>query len=135
MRPRLFILLLLLPLTCMAQGRDGTGDPNRRNPLDGTKIFQYYCAACHGADGRGPSSSVLEHGVPDLTLISRRNDGKFPRQRVRDLIEGEVAGPVVHGNREMPIWRPVFHEIEADQDWGEVRLDAVTKHLESIQKK
>lgn len=137
MQPRLFILLLLLPLACMAQGRDRAGDPNRRHPVDGTKIFQNYCAACHGADGRGrgTSSAVLEREVPDLTLISRKNDGKFPRQRVRDLIEGKATGPVARGDREMPIWGPLFHEIEADQDWGEVRLDAVTKHLESLQKK
>ena len=42
---------------------------------------------------------------------------------------------LAHGNREMPVWGPIFHEVEADQDWGEVRLDAITKHLESIQQK
>ncbi len=23
-----------------------------------------------------------------------------------------------HGDREMPIWGPIFHQVEADQDWG-----------------
>jgi hypothetical protein len=27
---------------------------------------------------------------------------------------------LAHGDREMPIWGPIFHEVEADQDWGEV---------------
>ena len=40
-----------------------------------------------------------------------------------------------HGDREMPVWGPIFHEVEVDQDWGEVRLDAITKHMESIQQK
>jgi hypothetical protein len=35
----------------------------------------------------------------------------------------------------MTIWGPIFHEVEADQDWGEVRLDAITKYIESIQQK
>jgi hypothetical protein len=34
----------------------------------------------------------------------------------------------------MPIWGPIFHEVESDQDWGEVRLDAINKHIESIQR-
>jgi hypothetical protein len=70
-----------------------------------------------------------------LTLISQRNGGKFPRQQVKDIIEGKESGPLAHDNREMPIWGPIFHDVESDEDWGEVRLDAVTKHLESIQQK
>jgi hypothetical protein len=33
------------------------------------------------------------------------------------------------------IERPIFHEVEADQDWEEVRVDAITKYMESIQQK
>ena len=44
-------------------------------------------------------------------------------------------GPLAHGDREMRIWGPIFHEVESDQDWGEVRLDAITKYMESIQQK
>jgi hypothetical protein len=39
------------------------------------------------------------------------------------------------GEREMPIWGPIFHEVESDQDFGEIRLEAVAKYLESIQRK
>jgi hypothetical protein len=42
---------------------------------------------------------------------------------------------MAHGNREMPVWGPVFHFVEWDQDLGNVRLDAITKYLESIQEK
>jgi mono/diheme cytochrome c family protein len=108
-----------------------------RNPVEGAKIFRYYCAACHGADGRGhgPASVALKHKVPDLTLISQRNGGKFPYEREKEIIEGKQPGPLAHGDREMPIWGPIFHEVESDQDWGEVRLDAITKYMESIQQK
>jgi mono/diheme cytochrome c family protein len=133
------LLLCLVPLTPVlflaAQKPDKTTPP--RNPIDGATIFRSYCAACHGADGRGhgPASVALKHAVPDLTLISQRNGGKFPYQRVKDIIEGKEPGPSAHGDREMPTWGPIFHEVESDMDWGEVRLDTVTKHLESIQQK
>src|SRR5450755_3179984 len=132
----LFLVLLLAVLLPAAQKQDKTTPP-ARNPVEGAKIFRYYCAACHGADGRGhgPASVALKHAVPDLTLISQRNGGKFPYRRVKEIIEGKEPGPLAHGDREMPIWGPIFHEVELDEDWGEVRLDAITKHMESIQQK
>jgi len=33
----------------------------------------------------------------------------------------------------MPIWGPVFHQVESDVDRGYVRLDNLIKYLESIQ--
>jgi mono/diheme cytochrome c family protein len=127
-------VLLSTILLLAAQKQDKTPAPK---PIEGAVIFRSYCAACHGPDGRGhgPASAALKHPVPDLTLISQRNGGKFPYQHVKDIIEGKEPGPSAHGNREMPIWGPVFHEVEVDMDWGEVRLVAVSKHLESIQQK
>lgn len=37
-----------------------------------------------------------------------------------------------HGSREMPIWGPIFHQIESDVDKGNV-LENLVKYLESIQ--
>ena len=126
-------LLLLLPALAAAQ----SPAPPRRIPLDGPKIYQYHCATCHGSDGRGhgPASAALKQPVQDLTLISQRNRGRFPYQHVKEIIDGTQIGPSAHGTREMPIWGPIFHEVDADQDWGEVRLDAVTKQVESMQQK
>ncbi len=142
LRPALIpALLLLFCLAAVAQnqGPKAPGDPNRpaRYPLEGAKIFQYYCASCHGPDarGHGPAAPALRHSTPDLTLISQKNGGKFPYQQVKDIIAGTGSAPLAHGNREMPIWGPVFHQVETDQDWGEVRLDAITKYLASIQQK
>jgi mono/diheme cytochrome c family protein len=33
----------------------------------------------------------------------------------------------------MPIWGPIFHQVEADVDWGNVRVENLVKYLESIQ--
>jgi mono/diheme cytochrome c family protein len=132
----LYVVLLPAVLLPAAQKQDTTTS-SARNTIEGAKIFQYHCAACHGSDGRGhgPASVALKHPVPDLTLISQRSGGKFPYQRVKGIIEGNEPGLLAHGNREMPIWGPIFHEVESDQDWGEVRLDAITRHMESIQQK
>jgi mono/diheme cytochrome c family protein len=137
-RLSLLILCLLLPavLPLAAQKQDKTTSP-AVDTVEGAKILQYRCAVCHGADGRGhgPDSVVLNHAVPDLTLISKRSGGKFPYQRVRGIIEGKERGLPAQVDREMPTWGPIFHQVELDQDWGEVRLDAITKYTESIQQK
>jgi mono/diheme cytochrome c family protein len=133
--PSLF--LLFLPILLSAAWTQDRTPSSAYKTIEGAKVFQYRCAMCHGVDGRGhgPDSIVLKHSTPDLTLISQRNGGKFPYQRIKDIIDGEKTGLLSQGDREMPIWGPIFHVVESDQDWGEVRLDAITKHVESIQQK
>ncbi len=137
-KTKMLSLVLLLIFTPLLHGQ-GQGQPasSGHNPFEGAAIFRQYCAACHGADarGHGPASAALKHAVPDLTRISQRNKGTFPFERVKKTIEGKDPGPIAHGNREMPIWGPIFHEVESDQDLGEVRLEAITKYLESLQQK
>ncbi len=135
--PMLLLCLILLPAVLLPAQKQEKMMPSARDTVEGAKIFQYHCAVCHGADGRGhgPDSVVLKHAVPDVTLISQRSGGKFPYQRVKKVIEGGKTGLRSQGDREMPIWGPIFHRVESDQDWGEVRLDAITRHMESIQQK
>jgi mono/diheme cytochrome c family protein len=63
------------------------------------------CAACHGEDGKGNGvlASVLKVPAPDLTTLSRRNDGHFPLAAVTEIIDGRTL-IAAHGTREMPIW-------------------------------
>jgi len=106
--------------------------------VDGAGIFRTSCAACHGPDGRGngPASKALKREVPDLTGLSQRNGGAFPAVHVRTTIMfGTDDLLPAHGSKMMPIWGPIFHELEFDQDLGNVRLENVTKYLESIQRK
>jgi mono/diheme cytochrome c family protein len=103
--------------------------------LKGVDIYHAYCASCHGAQGKGdgPVAPALSAKMPDLTTIAQRNGGVFPTNRVRKIIMGEdsILG---HGSREMPVWGPIFHQVERDRDYGEVRLQNVTDYLKSIQK-
>ncbi len=104
--------------------------------LDGGTLFMNYCAVCHGkfADGDGPMASVLKVPVPNLTEIAKRNNGKFPFEKIERRIEGNAASVTAHGTKEMPVWGPIFSQVTTDADYGKVRIHNITKYLESIQK-
>jgi mono/diheme cytochrome c family protein len=103
-------------------------------PIDGPELFRAYCAPCHGLDakGTGPAASALKAKVPDLTLLARKNQGQFPAADVREVILGDKI-LAAHGSREMPLWGPVFHQVESDMDWGNVRVNNLVEYLQSIQ--
>jgi mono/diheme cytochrome c family protein len=134
------IILLLsaaLPLFLVGQGSAAPTGEHKYLPVDGAQIFRNYCAVCHGTDGKGkgPAAGALKHAPPDLTLISRRNRGRFPRDHIKAIIAGQEQSFAAHGSREMPVWGPIFHNVEWDQDLGEVRLENVTSFVESLQQK
>jgi mono/diheme cytochrome c family protein len=103
--------------------------------VKGPDLFRAHCAACHGVGGRGdgPVARALKVKPPDLTTTAQRNGGRFPAERIRKLISGDEESNA-HGSREMPIWGPIFHQVEWDRDWGRVRLENLVKYLQSIQK-
>ena len=71
----------------------------------GESEYRQHCAACHGLEGRGdgPVGQMLKTPAPNLALITQRNGGKYPVQKIYDIIEG---GSVIaaHGTRDMPLW-------------------------------
>jgi len=104
--------------------------------LEGPELYKAYCAVCHGTDlkGGGPMAKSLMAKVPDLTVISMHNGGKFPSVRVQRIISGEETLTTGHGSREMPIWGPVFSQIAWDQDLGRVRVYNLAQFIEQNQK-
>jgi hypothetical protein len=130
------IVVLLSGTPGVAQEDKGWLDRNAlTGPLGGVELFRDYCAACHGTDarGNGPVAPALKKPVPDLTQISQRNGGRFPREQVRNYISGE-SDILAHGTRAMPIWGPIFRQMDRDSELGEIRLHNVTVYLESLQK-
>jgi mono/diheme cytochrome c family protein len=100
---------------------------------DAAKMFNSYCAVCHGKEGKGngPAASALTKVPADLTQISARNGGKFPDVKVSRYIEG--ADQVqAHGTRDMPMWGDLFRSI--GQDTAQMRVAGLTEYIKSLQK-
>lgn len=107
--------------------------------LTGAELYGRFCASCHGTSGRGdgPVSQSFTVEVPDLTLISRRQGGEFPRERIEKIIDGRfIIG--AHGTREMPIWGEEFmHAAIGDPDAEratEVIIRRLLEHIRSLQR-
>ena len=111
-------------------------------PADlGRGDFMTYCSACHGVSGIGDGTvaEFLTLTAANLTQMSLKNGGIFPRQRAIEVIDGR-AQVSVHGERDMPVWGDWF-KFEADADGGDAkaekivreRIDALVTYLESIQ--
>ena len=102
--------------------------------LAGRDSFQMYCASCHGPAGHGdgPVASELRNRPADLSTLAQRNEGAFPRDRVRRLISGDTAVSA-HGTSEMPVWGLMFRMFESDARVRE-RIENLLTYLESLQK-
>lgn len=101
----------------------------------GKDIYMAYCAACHGESGKGdgPAAAGLKAFPPDLTYVSTRNGGDFPRVLVEKYIDGDQLIPI-HGTRQMPVWGKVFRREVPDTE-ARMQISALTAYLESIQLK
>jgi mono/diheme cytochrome c family protein len=100
-------------------------------------MFKAYCASCHGTDGKGagPAAAALNKALPDLTLISKRNGGKFPFDRVMQTIRDNGAIPA-HGSADMPVWGPVFLATSHNEAATVLQRESNLAHyIESLQAK
>ena len=107
------------------------------SPASGKEMYVRYCASCHGitGTGNGPAAAALKVAPPDLTTLSRRNQGKYPGAHVAHLIQGDGTMPA-HGSKEMPVWGPVFSSMsKGDQALVQMRISNLTKYIEAMQAK
>jgi cytochrome c553 len=110
----------------------------------GRTDFLTYCAACHGVEGKGDGTiaEFLTITAADLTQITKRNKGSFPRDRMIGVIDGRTEVKV-HGPRDMPVWGDWF-EFEAgssiagkgaEEKIVRERINALVDYIETIQEK
>jgi mono/diheme cytochrome c family protein len=126
------VVILLGALPTQSFSQDDTGEHD----------FRLYCSDCHGEGGHGdgPKTFGLSGPAPDLTRLSERNGGVFPRERLQAIIDGrEILKN--HGDREMPVWGTWF-KMEAEEDLGgaegdegtvQRRITALIDFLETLQ--
>ena len=104
----------------------------------GAELYAQNCASCHGVygEGDGPMAPALSVVMLDLRYISDRNEGVFPRETIRQIIDGRESQSA-HGERDMPIWGAAFARLEggsADADErGRSKIEALLDFLESVQ--
>lgn len=102
----------------------------------GPDLFRFYCASCHGPDGRGggPAAPALKLRVPDLTMMSSRERGVFPKTRVMAIVSGDQSPAIPsHGSREMPVWGPIFRALDPGDPLNKARIENVVAYVESLQ--
>jgi len=98
-------------------------------------LFRTFCASCHGvsAKGDGPIAGALRVAPTDLTLLAARANGVFPRDAVRDSIDGRRAVGI-HGPSGMPIWGDALRQTQGqDEAIVRRRIDALVRQIESLQ--
>lgn len=128
-RPIVAILLLGVAL----------GGCERVPEYSGSELFVNNCAGCHGVygEGDGPVAPALSVVMQDLRYISARNGGSFPRETIRQIIDGRQSPTAAHGKRDMPIWGEEFLRREEGISNADARvnarINALLDFLESIQ--
>lgn len=101
----------------------------------GQKNYAAYCAACHGATGKGDglAATALKQKPTDLTLLAVRNNGKFPWPSVRYVLT-VVEDRSSYASKDMPNWCRAFHALDpGSQVMGRVRANNLVSYLQTLQ--
>ena len=111
--------------------------PPRQDYYSGAYLYRVFCASCHGEHGKGdgPVADTLRRPPADLTRVSARAGGVFPRNQVIAIIDGRKPVPG-HGSTEMPVWGDVLRVTQGSDDAIIAkRIAALVMHIQSIQTK
>ena len=115
--------------------------PKVKETPDPKQDFAEYCAACHGAGGKGDGGAGggLKKNPADLTTLSAKNHGAFPTTRVMAQIWGYAGAK---GQGVMPDFSPMMQGELVPYDGGDgietptpVRLVALAEYLKTLQAK
>jgi mono/diheme cytochrome c family protein len=131
--------LLLLIVCGIVQAQQTTVKqvpPKPTTSVAGKDLFQQYCAVCHGPDGKGngPAAPAMKSHPTDLTQISRNNGGKFPEERIMQVLKGD-ANVTAHGNQAMPVWGKVFSNMSTNLVVTQSRMHGLVQYIDDMQAK
>jgi len=101
-------------------------------PESGAQMWKDYCAACHGTSGagNGPAADILKSPPQDLSLMAKRNNGKFPEEHFAAVLRFGDGGHE-HGTSDMPLWGPLFRS----QGAAGLRIHNLSEYVKTLQKK
>ncbi|MGA8150650.1 MAG: c-type cytochrome [Terriglobales bacterium] len=105
----------------------------------GQRMFQEYCAACHGqnAAGGGPAASACTVQPPDLTRLAAGSGGKFPYDHFYAVMQfGAQLTTPAHGSADMPVWLPLFSSLNGNREGPALqRVHNLARYVASLQAK
>jgi cytochrome c oxidase cbb3-type subunit 3 len=85
------------------------------NPENGQKIYNTYCVACHGANGKGDGAMAK---VLDVKPADHTNGKKMA-----ELSNGDLRKAITDGtDKFMPAWEGILSDKETDDVLGYIRL-------------
>jgi mono/diheme cytochrome c family protein len=107
--------------------------------------YDGHCAICHGLSGtakeEGAFLSLLSRTIPNLTTLSKNNNGVFPFARVYQTIDGREQVQA-HGTREMPVWGRDYMAMSANispyydhEAFARGKILALTEYVYRLQAK
>jgi mono/diheme cytochrome c family protein len=136
---KLILILLAALVLCSPVFADVTVKkvPVQSTPANsGPAMFSAYCASCHGKDakGGGPAAPALKAAPTDLTVMAKRNGGKFPIYSVLKVLESGME-VTAHGSTEMPIWGTLFQSLNSSDSTVKLRMYNLARYIESLQVK
>jgi mono/diheme cytochrome c family protein len=135
------LVLLLVATGCAseetAEPADVEETPSEVVALTGQQLYERHCQSCHGPEGKGQGSMTdeLTKDLPDLTQLQAQNDGVFPEEYVRRMIDGREMISA-HGTRQMPIWGNIWASsdgVPSEEQAARQRIDKLINFLRSIQ--
>ncbi len=124
------------PGTGVAFAQDEEEKIDHARISQGRSLYRAWCRTCHGESGTGdgPMAEHLRPDPGDLTLLAKKEGGRFYFGRVIAKIDGrnKVKG---HGSKDMPVWGEAF--LVVDEEGGEEavreKITAIAHFLRSIQ--
>jgi mono/diheme cytochrome c family protein len=137
--PFFALLFGTMTIAVSAQTVVKKGPPPVTSPTSGAEMYTAYCAVCHGTTlkGDGPAASAMKMPPTNLTLLTAKNNGKFPSSEVYTSIKGDTGAMVTaHGTADMPVWGIMFNSMShSDTSEVHLRLANLVRYIESMQVK
>src|ERR1700692_2100948 len=140
------MFIALMVFTCTVAAQDQTQNTQKviknvpiqsTSPVSGKDMYTAYCAVCHGKDGKGggPAASAMKTPPADLTLLAKKDGGKYPAAHVAAVIRGQATTPS-HGSEDMPVWGPLFSSIsQGHQAQVQQRVANLVAYIDTLQAK
>jgi hypothetical protein len=135
-RSCMFPLLVAATSYCAQQRPVGNHISPPYTPAEsGKKMFNAYCASCHGVKGtgNGPAAALLKTRPTDLTQLAKRNSGVFPSAWVARVIKKGTTP--AHGSSEMPVLEPGLNRVSGHDEGGMLlRIHNLVSHIGTMQR-